>query len=191
MAANSLGWRRVRQALTASGLGTGATLGLIWPIGREKRSQALLRQRRSVLEAKNHVLEYLSRRHRPLVPLGLARAEQVQEALSDPDKRRLVMAVGANRAMIEEELVSRSGAEVGRSLDRALAELESEGVALKVSAMPASADVVYILAYGRARQRYDLSQLNRLLEQGKEYGARLRARLRTDDSTQQGRVHRL
>jgi hypothetical protein len=144
-----------------------------------------------VLEAKNQVLEYLSRRHRPLVPLGLARAEQVQEALSDPDKRRLVMAVGANRAMIEEELVSRSGAEVGRSLDRALAELESEGVALKVSAMPASADVVYILAYGRARQRYDLSQLNRLLEQGKEYGARLRARLRTDDSTQQGRVHRL
>lgn len=191
MAVEALDCRQVRQALTASGLRPAATLGLIWPFGRGRRAQALLRQRRAVLEAKNHVVEYLARRHRPLVPLGLAQAEQVQQALANPETRGLVMAVGINRAMIEDELVARSGAELGRALDRALAELESEGVALKVSAMPASADVIYVLAHGRERQRYDVSRLNRLLAQGSEYGARLRARLRGEDSTQQGRVHRL
>lgn len=191
MAAKALSVRQVRRALTASGLGIGATLGLIWPFGREKRAQALLRQRRAVLEAKNHVVDYLSRRHRPLTPLGLATADQLQKALADPEKRGLIMAVGVNRGMIEDELVSRSGAELGKALDRALAELVSEGISLRVSARPASDDTLYVLAHGRMKRRYDLSQLNRLLAQGKEYGARLRARLRDEDSTQQGRVHRL
>ena len=191
MAVKSLGWKEARRVLAASGLGGGQLLGLLWPIGRDKRTRALLRHRRAVLEAKNLVVEYLYRAQRALAPLRLAKPQHLQRALQDPEKRRLIVSLGVNRAMIEDVLLNRYGAEVGRSLDRALAELVASGVVMKASAMLASNQEVYVVAQGRARPQFDLSGLNRLLQEGRDFGSELRARIQRKERTDIGRIHRL
>jgi len=191
MTAKGLHWREARRALIASGLRRSAVLSLLWPFGREERARRLMRQRRAVLEAKNHVIEYLSRAQRPLDSLGLATSEDLRTALEAPEKRGLIMGVAINRPMMEEVLAARHEAEVGPALDQALAELVAEGVVLKVSGMPVLTDDIHVIAGGRAAARYDLSGLTRLLGEGRDYGGELRARLRRKQRTDVGRTHQL
>ena len=96
--------KRARRALRNAGLQSSARLGLAWPIGRQKRVTTLLRERREVLEAKNHVVEFLFRTQRGLSDLRLSRVEHVHTALQDPQKRRIIMTVGASQVMLAEEL---------------------------------------------------------------------------------------
>jgi hypothetical protein len=191
MAVKSLDLRRTKCALRASGVGRGPVIGLLWPFGRERRARALLRERRAALEAKNGVVEYLFRAQRPLESLRLGRPEDVTKALQQPDTRSLIMSVGITRAMIDEALVSRFGAEGGRAVDTALAELIAGGVVTKASAMPASSQEIYVALQGRGRPLFDLSEVSRLLEDGREHGTELRQRLQREEATRRGRTHYL
>ena len=191
MAVKGLSWREARRALVASGLSPGATLSLIWPFGRSERARAMLRHRRSLLEAKNSVVDYLSRAQRGAASLALRRSEDPAAALQDPEKQQLAMAAGISRAMMEEELAARYGSEIGRALDTALAELVSEGVVLEGSPVPGSRQVVYMISEGGRRRRWDVSELTRLLGTGRDYGAELRGRLRQEETTGAARTHRL
>lgn len=190
MAAGRLDWREARRALIASGLPARAALALWWPLGRVRRAQRLLQRRRAALEAKNRVVDFLARFQRPLVPLNLTNQQGLDAAFAEPEARALVVAVGASRAMLEEELLARHGGEVGASLDRALAELVREGALL--SARPAATgQELYVLSQSHARHRWDLSAINRLLTSGEGYGARLRARSGRDQATSSNRSYDL
>ena len=184
--------KRARSALRNAGLHGSARLGLTWPIGRQKRVTALLRQRRTVLEAKNHVVEFLFRTQRGLADLRLTRLEDVHAALLDPGQRRIIMTVGASRAMLEEELSSRYGSETGGSLEGALAELVAEGVLLQVPAKAALANHdIYVSVHSRKRPHYDVGELNRLLQEGRGYGTELRSRSRREEKTGDARTYRM
>jgi len=184
--------KRARSALRNAGLHGSARLGLAWPIGRQKRVADLLRQRRAVLEAKNHVVEFLFRTQRGLADLRLTRLEQVHAALQDPEQRRIIMTVGASQVMLEEELSSRHGSETGGSLDRALAELVAEGVLLQVPAKAALANHdIYVAVHSRKRPHYDVGELNRLLQENRGYGAELRSRSQREESTGDARTYRM
>jgi len=184
--------RRARRALKAAGLRGPALCTLFWPIARQKRLLALLHERRAVLEAKNNVVEFLLTTQRALADLQLRRLEQVQAALGDPEKKRLIMTVGASRVMLEEELSARYGSEVGRALEQALSELVGEGVTLRVPAKEAlTTHDVYLIVHGRNRPHYDLGELNRLLREGRHHGAELRSRARREEATGRNRTYRM
>jgi hypothetical protein len=191
MAAGAFSWKEARRVLSASGLSAGATLGLLWPFGRERRARALLRRRRAVLEAKNHVVDFLCRAQRALVPLCLTGAEALREALETPEQRGMIMAVGITRPMLEETLAARYGSEQGRALDQALVELLADGVLLEAPGVGASGEPVYFVTQGQQGRRYDLSAFTRLLTEGRHYGAELRSRLRQREKTGRDRTHQL
>lgn len=184
--------KRARRALRAAGLGSFSLCGLLWPIGRQKRLLALLRERRAALEAKGNIVGFLVRTQGALSDLGLGRLEQVQVALRDPEKKRLILAVGASRPMLEEELSARDGSEVGRALERALSELVAGGVILRVPAKEAlGTNDVYVVVHGRKRPQYDLREIDQLLREGREYGSELRARERREQTTGGSRTYRM
>jgi hypothetical protein len=184
--------RRAKEALRASGMSSSSLSGLRWPFGREKRLLSLLRERRAVLEAKNHIVDYLFSAQRAVGPLALASVEGVQAALQDSEKRRVIVTVGANRAMLQEELSARYGSELGRALDQALMELEGEGVLLQVPGRMVSAHQnVFLAVFGRGRPQYEISELTRLLQQGQNQGARLRQRARKEDASGGSRTYRM
>jgi len=181
--------RRARRALRTSGArGT----ALWWPFGQQRRAHLLLRQRLAVLEAKNAVAGMLFRRHRPDVQLPLSSAADVERALSDPDKRKALVGMSVSREVIEEELLRRPGADLGRSLDQALAELIREGTVLRVPGkallMPEDA---FVAATTKRQPHYDPSELNRLVREGSGYGSHLRARARRERQTTVERSYRL
>ncbi len=92
--------------------------------------------------------------------------------------------------MLEEELASRYGAEGGWALDDALSELIAQGVILRVPAKSAlSNHDLYLVARGRERARYDIGELNRLLQQGRRHGSQLRSRARREGTTGGGRTY--
>ncbi|NIO13116.1 MAG: hypothetical protein GTO31_04395 [Xanthomonadales bacterium] len=184
--------KRARRALRAAGMRGSALWTLFWPLASQKRLLSLLRARSAVLEAKNNVLDLLLTTQRALSGLGLRRPEQLPGVLRDPEKKRLIMTAGASRVMLEEELSARHGSEVGRALDRALAELVAEGLILQVPAKEilASHDV-YLVLHGRRRPHYDLGDLTQLLQEARHYGAELRSRARREQVTGQNRTYRM
>ena len=184
--------RRVRRALRAAGVGQSALCGLRWPFGRKKRMLSLVRKRLAVLEAKNEVVDFLFRTQRSLAGLGLVGLEQVRAALGEAEKRRLILTAGASRTMLEEELSARHGSEAGRALDQALAELAAEGVVLRVpGAMMLANHDVYLAVLERGRPQYDVSELSRLVWEGRQYAQELRRRVRREKATGRERTYRL
>ncbi len=175
-------------ALKASGLSGCATLSLLFPFGRERRVQGLLRKRHSVIEAKNTILDALARVQKPLEPLCLHTLARAKEALADSDKRRLVLGLGLSRAVLEDE-ARKWGTELGPSFEQALGELVSAGRVLKLTGP--SGDDVYLIVARFARQRYDLAALSRLLHRGKDYGTLLRAREQHETDTDIARTYRM
>lgn len=176
--------RQARRALKAAGVRNSALCATAWPFGRERRLRILLRRRLAVVEAKNIVAELLFRTQRPLRDLRLFSLEQVERALNDPDRRKLVVGMSASREVIAEELTSLSGAEVGRALDQALSELLAEGVLLRVPGkMVMSREDVFLAVQRGARPHYDTSEINRLVRQGSSYAKDLRSRARREAST--------
>ncbi len=184
--------KRAQAALKAAGA-RGLTLcGLFWPLGKEKRLRALLHERRAALEAKNHVIDFLHRTQGRLAELKLTLLEHVLTALEDPQSRRLVATLGASRAMIEDDLTSRHGSEVGRPLDQALLELVAEGVVLQVPAQALAAQYdVYLAVQNRQRPHYDVAELSGLLREGRQYGTELRSRARREEQTGRTRTYRM
>jgi len=180
---------RARRALSSSG---GRSASLVWPFGRERRARLLLRRRLAVVEAKNAVAEFLFQTQKALADLRLSTVADVERALADPEKRRLVVGRSVSLRMLEEELSRRAGAELGRSLDQALSELIAGGFVLQV---PGKAllirEEVYIAVLSKPQPRDDPSELSRLVRQGTTYGAELRERARRHDSTTVGRSYRL
>jgi hypothetical protein len=180
---------RARRALKSAGARSAA---LYWPFGRERRAHLLLRRRLAVIEAKNAVADLLFRRHKPLSDLHLSTVADVERALADPEKRKLVVGLSVSREVIEEELRRHSGTELGRALDQALSELIREALVLQV---PGKAllmrEDVFLAVMGRPQPRYDVSELNRLVREGTSYSARLRARVRGEDTTTVSRSYRL
>jgi hypothetical protein len=191
MAVKTLGWREARQALAASGMSGGQLLALLWPFGRGKRTRSLLLDRRTVLEAKSLVVDFLFRAQHRLADLRLTDSEGLRKALLDPEKRPLIMSLGINRAMIEEVLRSRYGAEAGRSLEKALSELIASGTILKSSPRPGTDHEVFIAVHARPRPQFALGRLNRLLQEGRDWGGELRERLKRNEKKDIGRTHRL
>jgi hypothetical protein len=196
--------RRARRALTSAGARSAA---LYWPFGRERRAHLLLRRRLAVLEAKNAVADLLFRRQKPLTDatlrsgeapslrstsLRLSTVADVERALGDPEKRKLVVALSVSREVIEEELQRRPGTELGRALDQALFELIRDGLVLEV---PGKAllmrEDVFVAAMSKPQPHYDVSELNRLLREGTSYATQLRARARREDTTTVSRSYRL
>jgi hypothetical protein len=181
------------EALKASGVKSCATWSLLLPFGRRGRLQAMLRKRRAVLEAKNGVLDCLFRFQKALEPMGLTDAPSVQRAMTDPEKRRLIIAVGLSRASLEDEL-GRYGLEAAAYLDQALSELVAERRIVKASgASGVPGSEVHLVIHQRGRGRYDISLLSRLLQRGQtsKYGDMLRARQRTRTGSDEGREYRL
>ena len=184
--------KRARTALKAAGVSGLALRGLFWPLGRERRLRALLHERRAALEAKNNVLEFLHRTQGPLAELKLTRLEHVLTALEDVQNRRLVATLGASRAMIEDDLTSRHGSEVGRPLDQALLEMVAEGIVLQVPAQALAAQYdLYLAAQSGRRPHYDVAELSLLLREGRQYGTELRARARREEQTDRTRTYRM
>lgn len=181
------------EALKASGVKSCATWSLLLPFGRAGRLQAMLRKRRSVLEAKNGVLDCLFRFQKALEPMGLTDVPSVQRAMTDPEKRRLIIAVGMSRASLEDEL-GRMGLEAAGYLDQALSELIAEKRIAKASgASGVPGSEIHLVIHQRGRGRYDISMLSRLLRRGaaSKYGDLLRSRQRSRGSTDEGREYRL
>lgn len=181
------------EALKASGVKSCATWSLLLPIGRTSRLYAMLRKRRSVLEAKNGVLDCLFRFQKAIESLGLTGAPEVQKAMNDPEKRRLLIAVGMSRASLEDEL-TRFGLEAGGSLDQALNELIAEKRIVRApgaSRVPGSE--IHLVVHQRGRGRYDISMLSRLLQRDRtsKYGDMLRARQQDRGGTDESREYRL
>ncbi len=184
--------KRARGALKDAGARGPAFCATAWPFGRERRLRTLLRQRLAVLEAKNRVVDLLFRTQRPLADQRLFTLEHVERALKDPERRKLVVGVSASREVIEEEIGTRSDAEVGRSLARALSELVAEGVLLRVPGkMVMSREDVYLAVQRGPRPHYDVGELNRLVRQGRTYGTELRAKESRESSTNRGRSYQL
>ncbi len=184
--------KRARRALKAAGARGPALRATVWPFGRERRLRALLRQRLALLEAKNRVVDLLFRAQRPLADQQLFTLEHVERALKDPERRKLVIGVSASREVIEDEIGTRSDAEVGRPLTRALSELVAEGVLLRVPGkMVMSREDVYLAVQRGRRPQYDVGELSRLVRQGRSYRTELRAKERSDSATNTGRSYQL
>jgi|GEM_PF-2418212 len=184
--------KQAREALRASGASMSSLLALAWPFGRQARIRSLVRKRRAVLDTKNSVVDYLFRAQRPLAQFCISRKEQMQAALADPKRRPAIMAVAVNRDMLEEYLSTRGGSEGGRSLDQALAELDADGVILRMTAdLGHVKQNLYFSVQNRRRPFYNLSGLDALLQQDRNLVAELRERLRRDSSTGSSRSYRL
>jgi hypothetical protein len=148
----------------------------------------MLRRRYAVLEAKNSILDTVSRLQKPLEPLALRSLEHVTRALADPDKRRLLLSLGLSRGVLEDE-ASKWGTELGPAFAQALVELVAAGRLIK--APSPSGDDIYVIVAPLARQRYDLSHLSRLLLRGKAFGSQLRLREQEGEETTVGRTYRM
>ncbi|HUU53762.1 MAG TPA: hypothetical protein VMY87_02490 [Armatimonadota bacterium] len=184
--------KRAQRALRSAGARGPSICAAAWPFGRERRLRSLLRRRLAVLEAKNAVVDFLFQTQRPLADLHLFTLEHIQRGLEDPEKRKLIIALSPSREVIAEELMSRSGAEVGPSLDQAVSELLHDGVVLRVAGEDVLSPHDVYLAVQRGRQpHYDISELNRLVREGRGYGAELRARARREASSTSGRSYDL
>jgi hypothetical protein len=170
-------------------------LKLFWlrfPIGRARRLETALRQRSTLLAAKNDVMDLIFQTQAPLARLGIQNEADVRAAMQDPDKRRLLGAYGLNREMVEAELRERYGSETTGALDAALQELVAEGVILRVPGrlLLATSDI-FLAIHARRRPLYDVGLLNRLLHEGRDEEKALRSRDKRDDSTETGRTYRL
>lgn len=184
--------KQAESALRTSGVPARDLCSLWWPFGRQRRALLLVRKRVSVLEAKNNVVDVLFPTQRALAQFHLNTVQQVEEALRESEKQRLIAAVGMSRAVMEDELRSRYGTELGPALDSALAELVAEGVVLQVpgKAMLSDRDV-YLASYRNDKPHYDVSRLSKVLAGSRGYGAELRARARRESSTGDSRSYRL
>jgi len=177
---------RARRALGRAG---GPSAALLWPFGRERRAQLLLQRRLAVLDAKNAVADILFGAQKPLTELQLSTLVDVERALTDPEKRRLVVRLGVSREVIEDELKRRPGSELGRSLDQALSELIAEGYLLQVPGpVVLMRDPIYIAVLHKKQPHYEVAELNRLVREGSTF---LKDRARRHDSTTAGRQYRL
>jgi hypothetical protein len=185
-------WRAAYEALRASGLSSGKLFWLRFPIGRRARLQAALRERASLLGAKNDIADLLFRTQASLARLDIRTLADVEAAAKDPEKRRLLAGCGVNEEMLEEELRERYGTETAGALDKALAELVREGVVLRVPGglLLANHDIL-VGVHARRRGPYSVGLLNRLLHEGREDELALRSRQKRDDSTHAGRSYRL
>ena len=184
--------RRVRRALRSAGVRDPSICGTAWPFGRDRRLRNLIRRRCAVLEAKNVVVDFLFRTQAPLGDLHLFTLEHIQRGLGDPDRRKTIIALSPSREVIEDEIVSRSGAEIGRSLDEALSELVRDGVVLQVPGKDVlSTHDVYVAVQRGPRPHYDTAELDRLVREGLSYGAQLRTRSRREASSTSGRSYDL
>lgn len=185
-------WRAAYEALRATGLSGMKLLWLRFPIGRVRRLQTALRQRSTLLAAKNDVMDLIFRTQAPLAPLRIQSATDVEAAMQVPEKRRLLGACGLNREMVEAELRERYGSETTGALDAALQELVADGTILKVPGrlLLATSDI-FLAIHPRRRPSYDVGLLNRLLHEGHEEEEALRLRHRRDTSTDTGRTYRL
>lgn len=183
---------RVRRALKAAGLRGPVLHTLFWPLAGRARLRTLLRERCAILEAKNNVLDFLLRTQRPLAELNLSRPQQIPAAARDPQKKRLILAAGASRLMLEDELSARHGSEVGRTLDQALSELASERIILRLPAKEILATHdIYLIVHRRSRPHCDAGELNKLLHEDRSYGAELRLRARRQQITGRSRTYRV
>ena len=184
--------RRVRRALRCAGVRGPSIGGTVWPFGRERRLQALIRRRLAVLEAKNAVVEFLFRTQAPLGDLQLFTLERLQRGLRSPDTRKTIIGLSPSRQIIEEEIVSRSGAETGRPLDVALSELVRDGVVLQIPGRDIlSTHDVYVAILRGRRPHYDTAELTRLVREGTGYGGQLRTRAKRDASSTSSRSYDL
>jgi hypothetical protein len=181
-----------RAALHASGMRSYSTLSFLLPFGREARLQGALSRRRSILEAKNYVLDSLFRVQNSLEPYALQTAEDAEAALRDPEQRSTIVALGLNRAMLEDETRG-FGVEMGEAFTTALAELVREARVLKVQGEAESTPggEIYLVIHRRGRQHYDVSTLNRLLQRDDQYGTALRSRDKTEGERDESRTYRL
>ena len=184
--------RRVRRALRSAGVRGPSICGTAWPFGRNRRLRNLIRRRLAVLEAKNGVVDVLFRTQAPLRDFRLFTLDHIRRGLGDPDTRKTIIALSPSRQVIEDEIVSRSGAEIGRALDSALSELARDGVVLQVPGKDVlSAHDVYIAIQNRCPPHYDTAELNRLVREGLSYGSHLRTRERRETSTTSSRSYDL
>lgn len=184
--------RRVRHALRSAGVRGPSICGAAWPFGRDRRLRNLMRRRLAVLEAKNAVVDLLFRTQAPLRDLHLFTPEHIQRGLEDPDRRKIIIGLSPSRQVIEEEIVSRSGAEIGRSLDEGMSELVRDGVVLRVPGKDVlSTHDVYVAVQRGRRPHYDTAELNRLVREGLSYGSHLRTRARRETSTTSSRSYDL
>jgi len=179
---------QARVALRASGMSAAGLFFLVVPLGRERRLQALLRRRQSVLEAKNTVLDSLSRLQKPLQTLALHDQARLKKAMEDPDKRRVILGLSMSRVTLEDE-ARKWGVELGLAFEQALRELVAERRLLR--SVGPSGDDVYLMVYLRARERYDLSELNRLLNGNKDRAHLLQDREDRESETRAGRTYRI
>jgi len=179
------------EVLRASGVKRGTLLGLWLPLGREQRIQTAARRRHAVLEAKNLVLDTLARGQKPLAALGLRTPKEAREAMRSPEARHLIVTLGLNRAVLEDE-ADRYGAELGSSFTEALNELVRERRVIRLAGVvDAPGGEIYLLVHVDTKRRYDLAPLNRLLRKGEEYGAMLRSREKAQRDQDRGRTYRI
>jgi len=184
--------KQAKMALRAAGVPRMALWTLAWPFGRQRRALARVRKRLTVLEAKNSVVDLVFRAQRRLSESHLHTREQVELALRDPEKRRMIVAVGMSREVMEDELRSRYGTELGQALDLALAELVAEGALVRVPGKAVMSDYdVYLASYRGKKPHYDVSRLIEVLAESRGYGAELRARAKRESSTGNTRSYQL
>jgi hypothetical protein len=165
---------------------------LLLPFGREARLQGSLSKRRSILEAKNCVLDSLFRVQKSLEPYALQTVEDAEAALQNAERRDMIVALGPNRAMLEDEARS-FGGEMGEAFTMALTELVREARVLKVQGDGESTPdgEIYLVVHRRGRQRYDVSAFNRLLQRDDQYGAALRSRNKNNGERDESRTYRM
>ncbi|MCJ7750835.1 MAG: hypothetical protein MUQ65_07040 [Armatimonadetes bacterium] len=184
--------RRARRALRSAGVRSPSICSAVWPFGRDRRLRNLMRRRLAVLEAKNVVVDLLFRTQAPLGDLHLSTLEHIQRGLEDPDRRKTIIALSPSQQVIEEEIASHSGAEIGRSLDEALSELVRDGVVLQIPGKDVlSTHDVYLAVQRGRRPHYDTAELNRLVREGLSYGAELRTRTRREGASTSSRSYDL
>jgi hypothetical protein len=184
--------RRVRRALRSAGVRGPSICGTAWPLGRDRRLRNLIRRRLAVLEAKNAVVDVLFRTQAPLRDFRLFTLDHIRRGLGDPDTRKTIIALSPSRQVIEDEIVSRSGAEIGRALDEGLSELVRDSVVLQVPGRDVlSTHDVYVAVQRGPRPHYDTAELNRFVREGLSYGSHLRARERRETSTTSSRSYDL
>lgn len=185
-------WRAACRALERSGVARGRVRWLSLPLNREARLRQALSRRRAVLEAKNSVVDLLTSSQVALARFKLREAADVQRALQDPQAKPILLAVGLDRDMLAAEVARKFGIETGTSLDEALAELIAEGqiarVATEVSGVRQE---LFFALHGRARRQYDLSEISRLLREGRDYRRELQTRNQREMSTGRGRSYDL
>ena len=184
--------RRARRALRAAGLRGPALLGAMWPLGQDRRLHDALRRRLAVLEAKNAVVDLLSRLQRPVAELQLSSLPQVRELLEDSKKRRLLLGVTPSRTVMEEELSRTTGIELGPTLELALQELIAERVVLLIPARDVlSHESVYLLLPHVDRPHWDTSELRKLTREEGTRAEQLQQRERRRSTTDGSRSYDL